>query len=131
MGRGGRGGDGEANSPTQWSRLKKLRIFNKVRILQEIKIMRTSDAVVVSAAEFHRNIGKYQDIALTKPVAITKNGRERTVLLSAEEYARLKRRDRRVLGADELSERQREAVRNAEVPKEFAALDEELKDWAP
>lgn len=93
--------------------------------------MRISDAVVVSAAEFQRNIGKYQDIALTKPVAITKNGRERTVLLSAEEYARLKRRDRRVFGADELSEQQREAVHNAEVPKEFAALDEELKDWAP
>lgn len=93
--------------------------------------MRTSDAVVVSAAEFHRNIGKYQDIALTKPVAITKNGRERTVLLSAEEYARLKRRDRRVLGSDEFSEQQREAVRNAEVPKEFAGLDEEIKDWAP
>jgi hypothetical protein len=41
------------------------------------------------------------------------------------------RRDRRVLGADELSEQQREAVRSAEVPKEFAALDEEVKDWAP
>lgn len=93
--------------------------------------MRTSDTVVVSAAEFHRNIGKYQDIALTKPVAITKNGRERTVLLSAEEYARLKRRDRRALGADELSEQQREAVRNAEVPREFVVLDEEIKDWAP
>ena len=93
--------------------------------------MPTPDAVVVSAAEFQRNIGKYQDIALTKPVAITKNGRERTVLLSVEEYARLKRRDRRALGADELSEQQREAIRSAEVPKEFAALDEEVKDWAP
>ncbi len=90
--------------------------------------MRTSDTVIVSAAEFHRNIGKYQDIALTRPVAITKNGRERTVLLSAEEYARLKRRDRRALTAEELSEEQIEAVRTAQVPAEFAALDEELED---
>jgi len=92
--------------------------------------MRISDAVTVSAAEFHRNIGKYQDIALTRPVAITKNGRERTVLLSVEEYARLKRRDRRALAAEELSEKQIEAIRTAEVPAEFAALDEELEDRA-
>jgi len=93
--------------------------------------MRNPKDVVVSAAEFHRNVGKYQDIALTRPVAITKNGRERTVLLSAEEYARLLRRDRRVLGAEELSEEQVEAVRQARVPKQFADLDEELHDWKP
>ena len=39
--------------------------------------MRTDDIVTVTAAEFHRNIGTYQDIALTKTVTITKNGRER------------------------------------------------------
>lgn len=52
--------------------------------------MRGDEPVTVSAAEFHRNIGIYQDMALTRPVAITKNGRERTVLLSAEEFHRLK-----------------------------------------
>ncbi len=88
--------------------------------------MRNPDTITVSAAEFHRNIGKYQDIALTKPVAITKNGRERTVLLSAEEYSRLKRRDRRVLSAEELSEQQREAIRAARVPAQFAEFDAEL-----
>ncbi|MCW5573269.1 MAG: type II toxin-antitoxin system Phd/YefM family antitoxin [Steroidobacteraceae bacterium] len=119
--------------PDNWlfpppSRLRKTRISCIMRIYQEIMIMRNVDAVTVSAAEFHRNIGKYQDIALTKPVAITKNGRERTVLLSAEEYSRLKRRDRRVLGAEELSKRQLEAIRAARVPAEFAGLDSELKD---
>lgn len=93
--------------------------------------MNTRNSVVVSAAEFQRNIGKYQDIALTKPVAITKNGRERTVLLSAEEYARLRRRDHRVLAAEELSERQIEAIRNAQVPEQAAEFDEELKDRVP
>jgi prevent-host-death family protein len=93
--------------------------------------MRNPDSVTVSAAEFHRNIGKYQDIALTKPVSITKNGRERTVLLSADEYSRLKRRDRRVLDAAELSEQQRDAIRAARVPAEFAGLDQELKTRAP
>jgi PHD/YefM family antitoxin component YafN of YafNO toxin-antitoxin module len=87
--------------------------------------MSTDDAVTVSAAEFHRNV---EDIALTKPVTITKNGRERTMLLSAQEYARLKRRDRRVLTAGELSERQVDAIRNARVPDQYAELDKEIKD---
>lgn len=93
--------------------------------------MRTDEKVTVSAAEFHRNIGRYQDIALTKPVAITKNGRDRTVLLSAEEYSRLKRRDRQVIVAGDLSEREIDAIRAAEVPPQYAHLDDELKDWKP
>ena len=89
--------------------------------------MSTDDDVTVSAAKFHRNVGVYQDIALTKPVTITKNGRERTVLLSAQEYARLKRRDRRVIPAGQLSERQIEAIRNARVPDRHANLDKEIQ----
>jgi PHD/YefM family antitoxin component YafN of YafNO toxin-antitoxin module len=50
--------------------------------------------IKVSAAEFQRNIGRYQDMALVQPVAVTRNGRERTVMISVEEYQRLKRRDR-------------------------------------
>jgi prevent-host-death family protein len=90
--------------------------------------MATEDEVTVSAAEFHRNVGAYQDIALTRPVTITKNGRERTVLLSAQEYARLKRRDRRVIAAGELSDRQVDAIRNARVPDQYAELDKEIRD---
>lgn len=93
--------------------------------------MRRFDTVSVTSAEFHRNIGTYQDLALTKTVAITKNGRERTVLISAEEYARLKRRDRRVLAAEELSDAEAAAVQSAQVPAEFAHLDDELEDWKP
>lgn len=89
--------------------------------------MSIEDRVTVGAAEFHRNVGSYQDIALTKPVTITENGRERTVLLSAQKYARLKRRDRRVIATGELSERRVDAIRNARVP-DLADLDKENKD---
>ena len=41
--------------------------------------------IKVTAAEFQRNIGRYQDIALTQPVVVG-NGRERTVMISVEEY---------------------------------------------
>jgi prevent-host-death family protein len=93
--------------------------------------MRSDQIVTVTSADFQRNIGLYQDEALKKPVAITKNGRPRTVLISAEEYERLKRRDRRVITADEVSQRQIAALRQAKVPDRFSNLDAELKDWKP
>jgi hypothetical protein len=49
------------------------------------------------------------------------------VVLSAEEYARRKRRDRRVGLTEELPEEWVEAVRNGKVPDEFAVLDAELR----
>jgi hypothetical protein len=63
----------------------------------------------------------------TTPAGTTPDGCDEFVVLSAEEYARLKRRDRRVGLTEELPEEWVEAVRNAKVPDEFAALDAELK----
>ena len=48
----------------------------------------------VTASEFQKAFGTMSDKALREPVAITKQGRDHLVLLSADEYARLKRRDR-------------------------------------
>jgi hypothetical protein len=50
------------------------------------------------------------------------------VLLSAEEYARLKRGDRRAVAAEELSEAELELIASAEVPAEQADLDADLAD---
>jgi prevent-host-death family protein len=55
------------------------------------------DMVRVTSAEFQKNFGQHQDAALRQPVVVTRNGRDRTVLISVEEYHRLKRRDRQVL----------------------------------
>ena len=89
------------------------------------------DPTKISAADFQRSPGLYQDMALKGPVTITRNGRDRTVLLSAEEYPRLKRRDRRAIAIEALSQRQVAAIRDARVPAEFSHLDDELADWAP
>jgi prevent-host-death family protein len=86
---------------------------------------------VVTSAEFQRNLGLYQDKALAEPVTITKNGRDRLVLLSVDEYRRLMRRDRKVGLTSELSDEQLEAISKARVPDEYAYLDAELKDWKP
>jgi prevent-host-death family protein len=73
--------------------------------------------VRVTASEFQRSFGKLSDRALRETVAITKQGRDHLVLVSAEEYARLKRRDRKVGLAGELSEEWLSAVRAAEAPR--------------
>ena len=85
----------------------------------------------ISTADFLKNYGTLADKALTEPVIITKNGRDRLVILSADEYARLKRRDRRVVRLEEFSDDEMALIAQAEVPAEYAHLDAELKDWTP
>ena len=82
--------------------------------------------ITITSAEFQRNFGRYQYEASREPVAITRNGRERIVVLSATEYHRLKRRDRQVMGLDDFTEADIEVIRNAEPPKEAAAFDHEV-----
>ena len=82
--------------------------------------------LTVPAGEFQRNIGRYQDLALTQPVSVTRNGRERTVLISADEYRRLKRRDRQVLALEDFSEADIAALEAARAPDTSKAFDDEL-----
>ena len=82
--------------------------------------------ITVSAAEFQRNIGRYQDVALRQPVAVTRNGREGTVLISTEEFNRLKRRDREVLGLEDFSADDLAAIEAAAIPDEARAFDDEV-----
>jgi prevent-host-death family protein len=79
-----------------------------------------------TSAEFQRKIGHYQDRALVEPVMVTRNGRERVVLISADEFKRLKRRDREVLRVEDLTDADLQAIQNADVPAEYLHLDAEL-----
>jgi hypothetical protein len=85
----------------------------------------------VTTAEFIKNYGSLADKALMEPVTITKNGRDRLVVVSIEEYSRLVRRDRRVIRPEELTEEQVALITKAEVPPEYAHLDAEVADWQP
>ena len=55
--------------------------------------MAAREGVVTSAGELVREFSHFSDLALAQPVVVTKNGRPRNVLLSVEEYERLKQRD--------------------------------------
>jgi prevent-host-death family protein len=59
--------------------------------------------VKVSSTEARKNLGRYLDLALTEPVVITRNGRASVVILSLQEYERLKRWDHEVLGIDDFT----------------------------
>jgi len=84
------------------------------------------DMIRVSSTEFGKEVGRYQDAALSQAVIVTRNGRDRTVMISADEYRRLKRRDREVLGLGDFTAADIEAVRRAEPSPESAAFNHEL-----
>ena len=70
----------------------------------------------VTASEFQQAFGALSDKARHEPVIITKHGRDFLVVMSVEEWERLKRRDRTVGRTTELPEEWVEAVREAKVP---------------
>lgn len=90
-----------------------------------------ADIVRVTSTDFGKEVGRYQDMALSQPVVVTRNGRDRTVMVSAEEYWRLKRRDRQVFATGELPDEIVEAVARSEMDPRHAPLDDLLKDWKP
>ena len=83
--------------------------------------------ITVTAAEFQRHFGRYQDEAPTQPVAITRNGRDRLAMISAEEYRRLARRDREVLRAGELNNADLAAIGRRQMDPRHAHRDREIE----
>ena len=81
-----------------------------------------------SAAEVARNFGRFKELAQRTPVEVTSHGRDSVVLLSAEEFARLKALDdRQALYAHELPAEMRKALKAAKPPATSKAFDRELK----
>lgn len=81
-----------------------------------------------TSQDMQRKLGPLQEAALREPVAITHHGRDRLVLLSAAEYARLKRRDRQAIAVEEMPEEFLEALKRPVDDPELAALDHLMDD---
>ena len=58
---------------------------------------------------------------------MARNGRERTVMISVEEYHRLKRRDRLVMGLEDFTDEDIAALEETRAPEASKAFDGELK----
>ena len=84
----------------------------------------------VTSTEFQQNVGRYQDAALQAPVAITKNGRPHTVMISSA-FFELLLKGRIARRVEELDDDTLRAIANSAVPNEYAHLDDIIKDWTP
>ena len=84
----------------------------------------------VTSTEFQQNIGRYQDLAQREPVAVTKNGRPHTVLMSAALFEMVMK-GRVSRPVEDLDDDTLRAIANSSVPDEFAHLDKLVEDWKP
>jgi prevent-host-death family protein len=78
-----------------------------------------------------RNFSELSDQALIEPVIITKNGRDRLVLLAVEDYQRLKKRERFVRRIEDTPDDIIALIEHAVDGPHGADFDDELKDWKP
>jgi len=83
--------------------------------------------VTITAAELQKQFGRYREMAIKEPVSVTHHGRESLVILSAEEYKRLKSfDDRRAVYPRELPADLAEALESAEPPEFSKQFDSEI-----
>jgi len=85
--------------------------------------------VEVSSAEVQRHFGTYREKAEgsrgePEPVMVMHYNKPSVVIVAASEYARLKRRDKRVLATEDLPEWLANQIGAAEMDPRFAHLDE-------
>jgi prevent-host-death family protein len=83
--------------------------------------------ITLSASEFQDRVGEALDRSLSQPVLITKHGRPRNVVLSYEEYERLRDRDRRAVRAEDLTDEDLAALEASEMAPGYEHLDAELQ----
>jgi prevent-host-death family protein len=86
----------------------------------------------VTSAELVRNFGELSDVALKEAVHITKNGRERLVLISEEEFQRLTHGERVVRRTEEMPDELVALIEKTEMDPRHDHLNDLLpKDWKP
>ena len=82
----------------------------------------------VSSAEFLKAYGRLSDQALTEPVTITRNGRDRLVLMSVTEFERVRRFVPHSRLPEELSDEEVALIAASEMPAEYDGLNALLDD---
>jgi PHD/YefM family antitoxin component YafN of YafNO toxin-antitoxin module len=84
----------------------------------------------VTSSEFQQNVGRYQDAAQQAPVAITKNVRTHTVLVSAA-FFEMVMKGRVARRVEDLDDETARAISRIFVSSEYSHLDDLVKDWTP
>lgn len=81
----------------------------------------------VTSSDVAKNFGAFTDRAKRDPIQVTAYGRPQIVMMSVEEYERLRRLDRRVIATAELPQDLRRAIAAAEAPAEAARFNHEVE----
>ena len=79
--------------------------------------------ITITSTEFRRDVRRYEDEALRQPVAVTRDGQERVIVLSSAEYRRLRGMWRESLQAGDLSDAELEVIARTEMDPCFNQLD--------
>lgn len=79
----------------------------------------------VTSGEFQREFGRYRVEAHKRAVIITNHGRDDLVLISADEYERLRQLDQHALYAHELPKEVIDELGTVPIPREAHAFDDE------
>ncbi len=96
--------------------------------IESIKWVMTMEMFRVTTSEFQKSFGAMSDTALKAPVTITKQGRDHLVVLAADEYQRLKRRDRKVYTVGELPDEWLDVIQNLKMDVRHDHLNALLED---
>jgi prevent-host-death family protein len=77
----------------------------------------------VSSADVQKNFGEYRAVAENEPVHVMHYNKPSVVILSAEEYSRLKARDKTSMATEDLPEWLVEQIASSEMDSKFGHLD--------
>jgi prevent-host-death family protein len=80
----------------------------------------------VPASEFQRQFGRLRGVAHREAVIVTSHGRDDVVLLSAEEYQRLRSLDRRAMHVSALTDQELAALDEVKISDEAARYNHEM-----
>ncbi len=98
--------------------------------MKDSNLSKGTTMIRVSSSEFIKGYGILSDKALVEPLTITRNGRDRLVVVSAEMFEELQRASIRSRSIEDLDPEEIEAIGASRVPAEYAYLDEQAKDQA-
>ncbi len=79
----------------------------------------------VSSADVQKDFGQFEAMAETEPVFVMQSNKASVVIVSAEEYARLKRRDKRAMATEELPGWIIDQIAGSEMDPKYDRLDED------
>lgn len=84
-----------------------------------------------TAAEVQKNFGEFRALAEREPVVVTRYNKPSVVILSAEEYARLKRRDKKAMASEDVPDWLAEKIEATRMHPRHDVLNEPKRKRAP